>query len=511
MKFFILLFLPLLLTAQNNEEFERIYTKTYLETSQKDFSKAVFIADSLYSISQNDIFKIKSLMLSATLFQQSSEYSKAVAYAIRAKEIAERVANPIQTTKINGFLATQYRILKLYSQSNLYLKTAVSEAEKISNTEVKETFLGMLMQENAYYQIDLKNYGKAIYYIKQSGKYFKKEHPNYNHFIGTNLQLLGDCYYQLNDFDRSLIHYKKALPYVEEHPNNHTKALVYNGIALCHIEKNNATEAEKYMTLAEKNSEKSEYLALQEEFYKTYEKYYKLKNKPKEVVAVKEKIDTITGIINHHRNLFINHEQKKLKSENIILTKEKNTSNYLIGIILFLFFLFTLIAYLYIKTIRQKIKRLQIDYHQFILNMNIPLKGKLFSNRETDINPETEKKILKRLEHFERSTLYNKNNMSLASLSIYCQTNTKYLSQVINSHKNKNFTNYINQLRIHYIITELQNNPSYRKYKIAALSEMTGFSSPSKFTEAFKKETNITAVLYIKNLEEKTKLYSSEE
>lgn len=101
--------------------------------------------------------------------------------------------------------------------------------------------------------------------------------------------------------------------------------------------------------------------------------------------------------------------------------------------------------------------------------------------------------------------------MSLASLSIYCQTNTKYLSQVINSHKNKNFTNYINQLRIHYIITELQNNPSYRKYKIAALSEMTGFSSPSKFTEAFKKETNITAVLYIKNLEEKTKLYSSEE
>lgn len=500
MKYIIPFLFPLLLTAQNNEEFERIYTKTFLETSQKDFAKATFIADSLYSVSQNDIYKIKSLMLSASLFQQSSDYIKAVEYALKAKEISDITSNPIQSAKINGFLATQYRILKLYNQSNIYLNHALKEANKISNLNAKETFLGLLQQENAYYQIDIKNYDKAIYYIFQSNKHFKKEFPNYNHFTGTNYQLLGESYYQLKKYDESLIYYTKALSFIEEHPNNSIKSLVYNGMALCYIEKEDILSAEKYINLAKQNSEQSEYLALKKEFYKTYEKYYRLKNDSKELLKLKEKKDTIVGIINENRDLFIDNEQKNLRSENIILTKEKTNSNFLLVAILLFFLSLGVITYFYIKKI--KLKVIQKESQQFISNMNDQLKSKLFSNREEiEIHPDTEKKNLKKLEQFEQSTLFNKKTISLPSLAVYCQTNTKYLSQIINYHKNNNFTSYINQLRINFIVKELQHNPSYRKYKIAALSEMTGFSSPSKFTQAFKKETKTTTTVYIKNME----------
>jgi len=43
------------------------------ETSQKDFNKALKIADSLYTVSQTPILKVKSLMLSATLYDQPGE------------------------------------------------------------------------------------------------------------------------------------------------------------------------------------------------------------------------------------------------------------------------------------------------------------------------------------------------------------------------------------------------------------------------------------------------------
>ncbi|KQT27018.1 hypothetical protein ASG22_20395 [Chryseobacterium sp. Leaf405] len=55
--------------AQDLAAFNAIYTKTAIETSQKDFNKAIKVADSLYSISETPLLQTKSLMLTATLYQ----------------------------------------------------------------------------------------------------------------------------------------------------------------------------------------------------------------------------------------------------------------------------------------------------------------------------------------------------------------------------------------------------------------------------------------------------------
>ena len=92
--------------------------------------------------------------------------------------------------------------------------------------------------------------------------------------------------------------------------------------------------------------------------------------------------------------------------------------------------------------------------------------------------------------------------MSLSVLAGLLETNTKYLSYVINNHKKKSFQHYINGLRIQYIIQKLRNDPVYRQYKIAVLSEESGFSSPNKFSMVFKKFTEITPSQFIKYLDE---------
>ncbi len=114
---------------------------------------------------------------------------------------------------------------------------------------------------------------------------------------------------------------------------------------------------------------------------------------------------------------------------------------------------------------------------------------------------ETEAKLLELLMAFEKGTLYNSKNMSLPYLAGELNTNTKYLSHVINRHKSSDFKSYINRLRINYIVDKLIHNEKYRQYKISILADECGFSSHSKFASVFKTVTDYSPSAFIKQLE----------
>lgn len=113
------------------------------------------------------------------------------------------------------------------------------------------------------------------------------------------------------------------------------------------------------------------------------------------------------------------------------------------------------------------------------------------------MNTETKNKLLLKLQEFEASNLFTENTISLAMLSTYCETNSRYLSYLINTYKKKDFNNYINELRVNFIIEKLKNEPVYRQYKLAVLAEEAGFSSQNKFSTVFKKVTTISPSIFI--------------
>ncbi|UHO40750.1 helix-turn-helix transcriptional regulator [Chryseobacterium capnotolerans] len=82
----------------------------------------------------------------------------------------------------------------------------------------------------------------------------------------------------------------------------------------------------------------------------------------------------------------------------------------------------------------------------------------------------------------------------------HLNTNPKYLSEVIKGYRNHNFTSYINELRINYIIRKLYENPIYREYKITYLAEECGYTTPRVFVNAFKKETGFTPSYFVEQL-----------
>ena len=116
------------------------------------------------------------------------------------------------------------------------------------------------------------------------------------------------------------------------------------------------------------------------------------------------------------------------------------------------------------------------------------------------ISDEKISKILVGLEKFKESNSFLNQNTSLASVAKKLNTNTSYLSEIMNTHKGVTFKNYITELRINYALNELKNDKVLRSYSIKAIAKELGFKSEGAFSRAFKKQTGIYPSFFIKNL-----------
>jgi AraC-like DNA-binding protein len=117
--------------------------------------------------------------------------------------------------------------------------------------------------------------------------------------------------------------------------------------------------------------------------------------------------------------------------------------------------------------------------------------------------------IRKKLVEFEKQKDFLKPTLTLQLLSQEFDTNTKYLSKIINECKGKPFITYINDLRINYCVLVLQKDLKLRKYTIQALSQEFGFNTAESFSTAFFKKTGLKPSFFITELENIKKPFST--
>jgi AraC-like DNA-binding protein len=119
----------------------------------------------------------------------------------------------------------------------------------------------------------------------------------------------------------------------------------------------------------------------------------------------------------------------------------------------------------------------------------------------TGLSEEIVKDVLLKLQIFENKDKYLK-YYTLSSLAKELKTNSSYLSKIINSSKEGNFANYLNKLRIEYAINKLKTDRSFVLYTVQAIAEDVGFNKAQSFSTAFKKQTGISVIYFIKQLTE---------
>ena len=135
-----------------------------------------------------------------------------------------------------------------------------------------------------------------------------------------------------------------------------------------------------------------------------------------------------------------------------------------------------------------------------IKNKKITTENVIPPKKNYSINIEIEEMVLKELKKFELSKDYLDSTFSIHQLAKNLNTNTSYLSSVINEKKGKTYKQYLTELRINYLITILQKDSKYKKYTIQALGEEIGYTNASSFSRSFKNYLGKTPSEYINSL-----------
>lgn len=122
--------------------------------------------------------------------------------------------------------------------------------------------------------------------------------------------------------------------------------------------------------------------------------------------------------------------------------------------------------------------------------------------------PETSKldkgvtaKVIENLEIWENNLGFLESNLTQYNLAKELGTNSAYLSQVINTFKNQNFSSYLKDLRITYAVNQLKANPEIVQSKsMIQIAEMFGFNSTNVFYRAFKEKFGVTPGVFFKRI-----------
>jgi len=434
----------------------------------------------------------------------------------------------------NLLLAKAYFIVGNYSQAIASIEAALKESKEDNNVHSRVD--AHLLAAEIYTQLDLfgiaKKNEKAAKQIAKNESNLEKKVTAYNLFInnqkadrrlqikfaisispqneidyafitkGTPSQAIAKTYLTIQQTDSASFYFRKSITNLEEnHLGTYWKMLALLDYGSFLSDQKEYASAQKILNevlvnaktfnnanllyrMYTKLSVCSQALGNQREFQE-----FRLKANQAEI-----DFETQTSI---GTNAAFELMQKEAE-ETILKEQKKQQTNYLL---LGSFLLLLALSWLFMRWLYQSRINHVSDIISYLKLIHKP-EEKIEAVEKTPVKilsipKETEDLLLIKLDKFEAGKKYLSNDISLAQMAALFETNTKYLSEVINKYKGKNVNLYINELRINYIVEKLKSDPKYLNYKVSYLAEECGFSSHSSFSAVFKNITGITPNVFI--------------
>ena len=505
--FFIIILLPLAVYSQNEDakkQFDSIFYDVAVNISAKNPIEAMHIADSLLVNSQNAKQKIRLTMLIADIFEKQEKRGEAIQYAFKALEMAKQENDYSFQARIYGFLSTQYRIIGFLDKGKESIKDGVAISFKIDDKDQVTKYRAMADQEMAEYAMEEKEYIQAIEYLQLAMISYKREdNERLRYFmIGNCEEMLGRAYMGLGDIEKAIGYFNGANRKINKAgaANSLYASLIYRGLGDVFIKNKNLDSAEVYLKKALPIAENGSHASLKQSVYLSMAELYQQKNILDSAEFYDDKYKLILRENTARKKLVINNAYEILNeyadNENPVdktpkIDSEKNQSNTaIIGIGIF-FLIATGVYY----------KRKQIFNTTKIDSPETEPSDNTINGVPPSILPEkTKEEIIKKLEDFEASHEFLDKDMSFPVLIGRINTNSRYLREVLRTKKRKDYTGYINDLRINYVVNKLETDQKYLSYKISYLADEAGFSTHSKFSENFKRLKKVSPSEYIARL-----------
>lgn len=429
----------------------------------------------------------------------NDDFNKAMSELITAQEYALEKDNIPYLNEIESKIANIRNVWGQYSEALIILEKQLKYKE--SNPELIESdkegylidLIGILQTYNR-----LKNYDKFDAVYKKAEHILKdNEFNDFEEYL-DNLKLCNAI--KLID----LKDYTKGLKLLNEINYNDGKSFIVNVIfykGKAHFKLKDEKKAiyyyERMDSLIKINN------VLFPEFREAYEDVvdiHKINDNPFKELESTKRLLVIDSILNS-RKYFINNQTKKYDTSTLIHSKDNIINRFKRKQITQIIIIVSLILLLFVSIflfIRSQ-KRKEAAFQKLISDFEKP-KTTLIEPKTKGVPKEIADDIVKKLKDFEEKNLFLDKSITLASLSKDFETNTSYLSKVINNNTSKNFNQYLRELRINYALIALKDK-KMRKYSISTLAEEFGFKSAPVFSSAFSAVTGISPSIYMKKLD----------
>lgn len=511
----LFLFSSGLFSAQNksstDKEYIRIRDEMRINNKNLSPQRINEIGDSLYAKADTNLQKISALLISTAGAMHKQEGDKVLLYSGKIDSIANIDGLYEYRIGANGTMASQYLSYGMMQKSNEKLQLVLELNKKLTQktgVENKRIIIVTNTELGSNNRVQ-KKYPQAEKYLKKALDILKNENEKeYAPLTALTRMELASVYYESGQLDKAKAENNAIIAISDKYIENvlmPSQARI--NLAKIALKENDMKTAYRYLSAVKKHSEKLKQTHEETDLQKTLKEYYeKTGNKPASdsiktelLTQLENKQETIVHIANNT----LKEEKKATENE-----KAKNLRlTYLIAAITVLASAAIFFIKKREKTIRKKnlaalISRIK-EENEAEQEREKQEAGKEKEPKTTliEISSSKEEEILEKLHAFEREHHYIQ-NVSLASMAAELNTNTKYLSHILDKYRNKTFTDYINHQRISYIVKLLYQEPKTRKYKVSYLAEMCGFTSHSYFAKVFKNETKVSPSEYLRKLEE---------
>ncbi len=510
-----------LLKAKQDTDIIKKANGYYMLATVSKHDSALSYADSIISITKdiNDFeYPAKAYLLKARVFGSKGDYQKSMDELVKANVYANKNDNIDQKFKTKYFIAILKNNLGEYQEGLELLKSTVTyyEDKFEQDKDYEYDYIKSLYATGVVYNA-IKKYDSAYTINRKAIRLSLKSKDS---ILYTRLLLsTAMAHYYKKQYQPSLdsiTKLKKLRDYKTQGPGTIERVELYLG--KIYFSQNDFNTSIHHLKRVDSIAFSTQYFFPKiREAYELLIKYYKEQKNTDQHIFYIDKLLTVDSILDNNFKYLSRQINEEYSTPNLILEKqeiidslEKNNRTKIIVLVILSLVSFALIIILFLnekkkRTYKKRFLELLDDNKKPSIKTSITptVEEKPENTKPTDIGISEiiVNDILKNLESFENNNEFLEANLTVSSLSKRFKTNSKYLSKVINMHKDKSFSNYVNELRIDYVVDELKSNSKFRKYTIKAIANEIGFNTTEAFSKSFYKTTGIYPSFFLKQLE----------
>ena len=470
--------------------------------SINQFNKAL----NYYTKTNNTQFIIELYLQKGNSYYFLNDNKKALKNYIKAQILVKDVDN-IQLEIV--ILINIALVKKEIGQLEEALQIEKQGLKRSENADfINKSTVAILLMNIGETFLKLKQNDSAIYYNKKGlKKTLELNDVDSNSYFYVNI---GLAYINKKEFKYALNYFEKAKNIIIDFNNDKRLMQIHYYIAKCNYELNRYRVALDNLLKAEQIIEEKQYKNTPETLktYKLLTKIYdQIGKNNKSYEYLKKYIDS-DSLIDENKIGTINdlyEEDINNKESEIAIISKKNkkqqrqyTKMFIIGI-----FIFLIVIFFFIKNVKNSRKNNRL-FNELLEEIERRKEKKKSSvNQKIFITDEKTRNVIERLEEMEKEVLFLNPDFSLHDLAKRVEINSTYLSKIINTYKNKRFSEYTNELRINYAIKHLTEDKKFRSYSVQFIAKELGYKSPSSFSKHFKNQTGIFPSVFISKINKK--------